>query len=84
MSVETLSVSAILKWLWVPILGMFTYLFKRQSNTFSKAETNELIDLKITPILVELRHQEDSRKENTQALKDLTEAVIRLESKREE
>lgn len=50
-------------WLWTSgiLLALFTWLFRKTNDTYSKSETIELIDLKQAP----LKQSIDSLKEST-------------------
>lgn len=84
MSVETFSITALLKWVWVGILvPAFIFLFKRQEKlretTYTKAETDKAINNQLAPILVELKHNKVSREENTAAMKELNKTMTALQ-----
>ena len=82
MSVETFSITALLKYLWLSIVPLSVYLFKRQEklkeDTYTKKETQDIIDNKVAPILVELKYSQTSLEENTAAVKSLSIAVVDL------
>ena len=83
-SVETFSLTTLLKWVWVGILlPAYLFLFRRQEklrdNTYTKAETDKAINSQLAPILVELKHNKISREENTSAMKELNASVNNLQ-----
>lgn len=57
---------ALNKYLWIIIIGtygfLFTWIFKKQGDTYTKDETKDLIDMKLTPVIQSLdRHTEQLR-----------------------
>ena len=58
--------------------GMIAYLFKRQTNTYTKQETEDHIEAKLLPIIVELQQNKEARKENTREVKSLNMAITDL------
>ena len=58
--------------------GMISYLFKRQTNTYTKVETDDRIENKLIPLVAELAQGKEARQENTQEMKSLNESITTL------
>ena len=83
MSVETISVATVLKYLWVGVfLPAFAFIYNKIENikdgVYTKVETDILVENKIAPIIVEINQSKEARRENTQAVKELTTLITDL------
>ena len=83
MSPEPVSLTAIIKYIWLgTIVPAFVFLFKRldslRDSVYTKEETDKVISNQLSPILTELKRNSEDRKENTKALKELSDVVVDL------
>ena len=60
------------------IAALFGWLFKKANNTYTKEETEHLIDLKLTPLRESLDRSVEVNKDQTIALEKLTDAIQAL------
>lgn len=71
--------ATILKWGWVFIstvlLGLFGWLFKKSADVYSKAETIELIDLKMQPLKQSIDNLKDSTDRSTETMERLCNSL---------
>lgn len=87
MSAETGVAIGALKWLWsavfIPVFAMLWSSHKKEKarmeeamqERYTKDETKEQIELRLTPLRDELRRNEEALKENTEVNKELSHAV---------
>lgn len=69
----------LLKWGWTLISGvfgfLFVYVFRKTNDTYTKAETKEMIDLKIIPLSESIDRQTAAQERNTHAIERLVDAL---------
>jgi hypothetical protein len=74
---ETLK--AIITWLWgilsLVFIGLFTHLYKKLNDTYSKNETKEMIDLKILVLIDSVDRHNNSIKAQTSVMEKLNDSI---------
>lgn len=77
---ELSAIAAIIaKYLWLVLVGvfgfLFTWMFRKQNDTYTKAETKELIDMKMQPVIQSLDRHSDHLDKHTQVLERLNQSL---------
>lgn len=73
------SIAALLKWLWVAVfVPVGVWFHNRIDNTYTKTETKEQIKMEVAPIITELKHIVESRRENTERVAELNDTMREL------
>jgi hypothetical protein len=73
------SLKAIIEYLWglmtIVFSGLFLHLYKKINDTFSKAETKEMIDLKILVLIESVDRHNNSIKAQTSVMEKLNDSI---------
>lgn len=60
----------------IPIfLGMFSWILRKLNNVYTKAETKEMIDLKVSPLMESLDRHSRLIEKQTQVLEKLNDSL---------